>query len=193
MTLLRKPPFTALWMGNADMVLNIPHGIHVSRRRNSTREAAEWRATHPMPSILPGPVQALAGSTATADSRHAPHRTVASCSDITDASVLASSRRKGVHDNNTSDRTTSQCDPSPCGQHDTSSITAFGPAPDLTSAFINSPEKGVAEIETSVLGCNGADSVCHTSTHFNYCARSRTRTRPSLSVVSGSESYIYFF
>ena len=33
------------------MVLNIPKGIHVSRRTNSNREAAEWRAMYPMPSI----------------------------------------------------------------------------------------------------------------------------------------------
>ena len=113
-----------------------------------------------------------------------------SCSDITNASVPASSHRKGVHDNDTSDRTTTQCDPPPCGQHDISSIAAFGPEPDLTSAFINSSEMDVAEIETSVLGRNSANSVCHMSTQVDSCARSRTSIRPSLSVVSGSESYI---
>ena len=184
---------TALWMGNADMVLNIPQGIHVSRRRNSTREAAEWRAMHPMPSIMPGSAQACAKPVATTDSRHAPDRPVAPCSDITDAPVLASSRRKGVHDNDTSDRTTIQCDPSPRGQHDIPSIAAFDPAPDLTSAFINSSEKDVAEIETGVLGRNSANRVCHTSTQVDSCARSRISIRPSLCVVSGSESYIYIY
>ena len=181
---------TALWMGNADMVLNIPHGIHVSRRRNSTREAAEWRAMHPMPSIMPELKQAITRSAATTGSRHAPNRTVGSCSGTTDASVLASSCREGVHDNEASDRTTILCDPSPRGQLDIPSITAFDPAPDLTSAFINRFEKNVAEIETSVLGCNGVNSVCHMSTQVDSCARSRTSMRPSLSVVSGSESYI---
>ena len=116
---------------------------------------------------MPELTQAFTKPAATTDSRHAPNRTVGLCSDITDASVLASSRRKGVHDNDTSDRTTTQCDPPPRGQHDISSIAAFDPAPDLTSAFINSSEKDVAEIETSVLGCNGVNSVCHMSAQVN--------------------------
>ena len=162
----------------------------VSRRCNSTREAAEWRVTHPIPSIMPELAQAFAKPVATTDSRHAPNRTVAPCSDITDASVLASSRRKGVHDNDTSDRTTTQYDPPPREQHDISPIATLGPAPDLTSAFINSSETDVAEIETSVLGCNGANSVPHMFTQVDSRARSRISKRPSLSVVSGSESYI---
>ena len=65
---------------------------------------------------------------------------------ITDAPILASNSRKGVNDNDTSGRTTTQYDPLPSEQHDISPAATLGPAPDLTSAFINSSEMDVAEI-----------------------------------------------
>ena len=67
----------------------------------------------------------------------------------------------------------------------------LGPAPDLTSAFTNSVEKTVAEIKTSVLGCDSANSVPHVFTHLvSNSASSRASIRTSQHVVSDTESCI---
>ena len=183
---------TALWMGNADMVLNIPQGVHVSRRRNSTCEAAEWRATHPMPSIMPRPAQGTTTLAAWSETRPAPLQPMVLCSDDTSAPIPAISRRQGATGAGVDGRTTTQHSPPLSGQHDISPAVTLGPAPDLTSAFINSSEMDVAEIETSVLGRNSANREHHMFNQFVSSAKSRHSKRPSSNVVSGSESYVSF-
>ena len=213
---------TALWIGNAAMVLNIPQGIHVSRRTNSACEATEWRATYPMPSITPVSERCPTKPITSYNGRSVPSRPVASCSSSADAHrpVMPShrtyppvipttssshraqfltspapipicDRRQGALGNEASDRTTTQHNPLPCGHCDISPAATLGPAPDLTSAFTNSPTKGVTEIETSVLGCDSAKSVPHVLTHLvSNRASSRAGMRTSQHVVSGTQSYI---
>ena len=102
---------TALHMGNAAMVLNIPQGIHVSRRTNSTREAAEWRAMYPMPSITPA-AERNPGSSVISS-----HMTLPPAIRI---SIPTCGLRQGVPGNGASNGTTTQRDPLPSGHHETS-------------------------------------------------------------------------
>ena len=214
---------TVLQTGNATMVLNIPQGIHISRKTNFTCEAAEWRAMYPMPSITlvsercpSRPKIPRSGRTvpsrpvAPRRSRADPHRPVMPShrayfpvvpvisshkaqSPAIPAPIPTCDRRQGALGNEDSNKTTTQHGPLPRGHHDISPAATLDPAPDLTSAFTNSPETGVAEIETSVLGRDSAKSVPDVHIHrVSNRAGSRASKRTSHHVVSVG-SYIHIF
>ena len=71
--------------------------------------------------------------------------------------------------------------------HNTPPAATLGPAPDLTSAFTNRPAMGVAEIETSVLGCDSANGVLHVPLKPNSDSNNRAGNRTSQNIGRTSQ------